>query len=57
MKLIWVAIIFWLAETAYFGFNTHPSCPAEARCDDISRIVFAFGCGMAYQQRRSELRR
>ncbi len=53
MKLMWIAIIFWLAETAYFGYNLHPSCPAEARCDAAVGFVFAFGCGMEYQKRRT----
>ncbi len=33
--MIYLIAIFWLAETAYFGFNRHPSCRAEAICDTI----------------------
>lgn len=32
-KLIIIAILFWLLETWFFGWNKKPSCFAESVCD------------------------
>ncbi len=36
-------ILFWFAETAYFGFNWSPSCRAEMWCDHIARGWILYG--------------
>ena len=51
MRFMLIALLFWLAETAYFGFNAHPSCPAEVSCDKVVVMVWCFGMGMEYQKR------
>ena len=39
---IWVlAVIFGLAETAYFGWNFSPKSPEEMICDGITLVLLA----------------
>ena len=38
--VIAVALIFWIAETGYFGWNMHPQTHAEVVCDQIVSIIF-----------------
>jgi len=33
--LFLVSILFWIAETAYFGWNAHAMSDAEKMCDKI----------------------
>lgn len=36
-------LVFWFLETAYFGFNSTPSCNAERICDRIAVSLVWFG--------------
>ncbi len=50
MRLMIIALLFWFAETAYFGFHMHPSCRAESVCDQFVVTAIIFACGMNYQR-------
>lgn len=41
--LILGGIFFNFAETAYFGWNLKPSCPAEIKCDYVSQVMIVSG--------------
>lgn len=34
-----IAIWFWIAETAYFGWHTWPQSDAEMICDGIAMLM------------------
>ncbi|WP_025917527.1 hypothetical protein [Herminiimonas sp. CN] len=34
-----IAIWFWIAETAYFGWNSWPQSDAEMICDGIAMLM------------------
>lgn len=38
--IIAAALVFWLAETGYFGWNAYPQSAAEQTCDDIATAMF-----------------
>ena len=47
---IWVlAVLFGLAETAYFGWNITPKSSEEMICDGITMVLLA----MAFMSQRS----
>jgi hypothetical protein len=35
--------LFWLAETAYFGWNFAPKSDAEIVCDGLAILILALG--------------
>ncbi len=43
MKWIIFGSLFWLIETAWFGWNDLPSCRAERWCDGIASAMVWFG--------------
>jgi len=38
-----IAFVFWMAETAYFGWNLKPINRAEEICDYIAECLWAIG--------------
>lgn len=40
-NVIFLALMFSLFETAYFGWNLTPQSDAEMICDGISLLIFA----------------
>lgn len=42
-SLVLVGLIFWIAETAYFGWNKTPQSPQEQIADYISIIMVFWG--------------
>lgn len=49
-RLAWLAILFWIIETAFFlirdGWHWTATDPIEMICDSIVVIVFNIGCMM-----------
>lgn len=43
IKILFIAIIFNILETIYFGFNDSPMSRAEEICDVISQLLFNTG--------------
>ncbi len=45
MKCLIFGLLFWFAETAWFGWNwgREPSCDAEHVCDIIARVFVLIG--------------
>lgn len=39
--IAFIAIWFWLIETAYFGWNASPGSDAELICDGLALLIFA----------------
>ena len=42
-NMIIFGVMFWLIETAIFGFNMKPCCFAEEVCDKIAACIILFG--------------
>jgi hypothetical protein len=40
---IYLAVVFWLVEIWYFGWNTEPSCTAEKICDGVAVGLWLIG--------------
>lgn len=45
MTLYVIAGIYWLSETAYFGWNWSPQSSAEVVADGIAMILLALAIG------------
>ena len=41
--IVGVGIVFWLAETWYFGWNAKPRGDAERRCDAFASTLILLG--------------
>lgn len=41
--VFWIGFIAWIAETAYFGFNSHPKNGMEATADVATTILMVYG--------------
>ena len=41
VKILILAIIFGVTETAFFGWNSLPESPAEVVCDGITMLILA----------------
>lgn len=39
--ILFMAIVFWLGETSYFGWNWGPKSDAEMICDGIAFLLLA----------------
>ncbi len=46
MRILIIGLVFWLCETAYYGFNARPCCDAEKNCDVIAIMLVFYGAGM-----------
>jgi hypothetical protein len=44
--IVWIAAVWWLAETIYFGWNATPSCVEELFADGGVLLLLA----MAYMR-------
>lgn len=42
-RLVIIAFLFWLAETAFFGWNKTPQSSAERVCDYLALIILVIG--------------
>jgi len=43
MRLMQIGLVFWFVETAFFGFNRHPSCYNEQICDAMASTMIIVG--------------
>ena len=54
-KIFLFAVLFWLLETAYFGYNFQPCCNTEEWCDSIVKVlVFAGAFRTGYLNGKSK---
>lgn len=45
-RIFILAVLFGIAETAYFGWNVRPMSDAELICDGITTLILAMAfCG------------
>lgn len=57
MKVLWLliaALVFWFAETTYFGWNMRPICETERLCDLWSQLIMFWCIGWLMRDERKE---
>lgn len=42
--MIIIGLVFWLAESIWFGWHQYPSCEAEVYCDHLAGFLILVGC-------------
>ena len=51
MKIVLFGVIFWLIETAGFGWNAMPCCWQERVCDYVALLIIEAGAFLYFYKR------